>query len=126
MLSNVRDISKKFCKDFDIPYCQIYYVDVIEKVAGYGDLYGVYIPLAPYHMLVLNETNHIVIVIHELTHHLEEIYYNNENDSFHGYSFQLAKKRVKKWCIKNLSSKADWKIPLSASFTEKEMMNFRL
>jgi len=126
ILKEARGISKKFCNDFDIPYCEIYYVDRLDDMEC-GEVFGVYIPLKPHHMLVLQDVNHIVIIAHELTHHLQEISYGiNEGEYDHGYHFQLAKRKAKKWFINNVSSKSDWKLPFSARFTEEDMNKFKI
>ena len=40
-LKEARDLSKWFCKDFNIPYCEVYFVDQIN-----GNFWGLYIDLA--------------------------------------------------------------------------------
>lgn len=118
-----RDISKKFCKDFKVPYCEIYFVDKL------GSCWGLYSWLDPAHMLVLkNNPCMIGIVMHELTHHLQSHQYpiNSMKESHHGYTYQLSKKKVVKWCNKNLSDKPNWRLPLQANPNNKDMKNFRL
>ena len=125
-----RQLSEAFCKDFDLDYCQIYYVDVIgaDKKEPY---YGVYSYLYPSTILILDtykNKNKLGILMHELTHHLEREYYSEEldydADAAHGYHYQLAKRRVIKWCENNISDKADWSIPLGANV--KDTVTFKL
>ena len=116
-----RALSLEFCNHFDISYCQIYIVDIVDDVA-----YGQYCYLSPQHILILDKRyiNKIGILMHELTHHLEhEIY---EVGKPHGYSYQLAKKRVIRWCEKNISIKPDWKKPLGAFQNLEDMLAFKL
>jgi hypothetical protein len=124
---NARRLSKHFCNDFDIQYCDVYYVDRL------NDAYGEYIYLNPPHMLILDKPkviNKIGIVIHELTHHLVAQDYINEklesDTSEHGKYYQLAKKRVIRWCKKNISEKPNWKKPLGKYQHTKDMKKFKL
>jgi len=120
---DARKLSKLFCNDFKLPYCQIYYVDVLE-----GGSYGIYCEYTPPHILMIDYTmNSIGILIHELNHHLVARHYAYENEfSSHGYPYQLAKIRVIKWCYHNISKKADWSLPLKAYQTEINMRKFRV
>ena len=130
-LTESRQLSRIFCKDFDLDYCQIYYVDVIgaDKKDFY---YGVYSHLFPSSILILDtykNKNKIGILIHELTHHLEREYNDRldyDPDAAHGYHYQLAKRRVIKWCEKNISDKADWNTTLGANISDKDMTAFKL
>ena len=121
-LITARLLSKKFCKDFDIPNCQIFFVDYLE-----GGHWGEYINLIPCHILIVeNHPNRIGVLMHELTHHLENANYDNYENSSHGYSYQLAKGRVVTWCRKNISKKPNWYLPLQGRFDPKEMVKFKL
>ena len=74
-LKGARALSFEFCRDFDIDYCEIYYVDRLD------DAWGVYVHLHPPHILVLKHViNRIGIVMHELTHHLEYQQYDNHQE----------------------------------------------
>lgn len=120
-LWEAREISEKFCNDFNIPYCEIYYVDrIIDSV-------GVYIWLDPPHILMLNNyASKIPLLMHELIHHLDSCLYSTVilNHSSKGYI--LAKKRVITWCKKNISNKANWNIGLKARDNKVEMKKFQL
>lgn len=141
-LDDARRLSEIFCKDFNLQYCEIYYVDRIQDdkdtpiwKRGKGTTTALYSSLDPPHILVVkNVLNPLGITIHELTHHLEVYGYDDdaENaedikvDGMHGYFYQLAKKRVIRWCKKNISNKPNWNLPLKAIYTETEMRKFRM
>ena len=119
-LKKARILSEKFCNDFNLPYCEIYFVDRIE------DAYGIYIRLEPEHILIKEHVvNRIGILVHELTHHLEHIQYDLDINQ-HGYPYQLAKKRVIKWAKEWISSKPDWRIPLKGIIIIEENVKFKL
>jgi hypothetical protein len=120
-LWEARELSEKFCNDFGIDYCEVYYVDRLK------DALGVYIWLDPPHMLVVkNYKDKIAIVMHELIHHLDSQVYDTMilNHSTQGYL--NAKKRVITWCKNNISSKADWNKGLKAQQFDHEMKKFQL
>jgi hypothetical protein len=141
-LDDARRLSKIFCENFNIQYCEIYYVDKIQDdldtpkwKKGKGTTLALYSSLDPPHILVVeNVLNPIGVIIHELTHHLEVYDYEDDDenienihlDGMHGYFYQLAKKRVITWCKKNISDKANWNKPLMAIHTETEMRKFRV
>lgn len=78
------------------------------------------------HILMLNKLlNPIGVLIQELTHHLECQEYGFDGKN-HGYNYQLAKKRVIKWCEENISSKPDWRLALKAKINEEEMREFEI
>ncbi len=123
-LTDSRALSRQFCKEFDISYCQVYLVDLVDDIA-----YGQYCYLSPPHILLLDtykNKNKIGILMHELTHHLEHELYEVDRQKPHGYPYQLAKKRVIRWCEKNISIKPDWKKPLSAFQKDEDMIAFKL
>jgi len=110
--NEARELSKIFCKDFGLQYCEIYYVDRIgnysctsiqQKKEKY--ICGLYIGLDPPHILTLNNLDdQLDVLIHELVHHLQENDYEiKDGETQHGYSFTLAKRRVIRWCKKNIS-----------------------
>lgn len=138
-LNDARELSKQFCNNFKLQYCEIYYVDRIQDDSdtpiwkkGKDNTTALYSLADPPHILIVETVlNPIGLVIHELTHHLEWYDYENERDKIcddgpHGYFYQLAKKRVITWCKKNISNKADWNSPLKAIHTETAMKKFRL
>ncbi len=127
-MTDARALSYKFCKDFDLPYCQVFYVDILTNEA-----YGQYCFLDPTNILLLDNyksLNKLGTLMHELAHHLE--CYGYESDLLqlglqnHGYNYQLAKKRVKKWCEKNISIKPNWNKPLNAFQDKKDMIAFQV
>lgn len=125
-LNKARQLSKSFCDDFNLTYCEIYYVDRL----GYR-IYGEYCSLFPHHILILNtkeNNNPIGIVIHELIHHLQYQEYLKEGEKYtdHGYKWSLAKKRVIKWCNENISNRPNWNKHLSAYNSQKDMQEFKL
>ena len=120
-LWEARELSEKFCEDFDVPYCEVYYVDRVK------DCVGLYIWLDPPHMLIDKKyKDKIAIVMHELIHHLDSQVYDTMilNHSTQGYL--NAKRRVITWCKKNISSKADWNKGLKSKQVDKEMNEFQL
>jgi hypothetical protein len=120
-LNDARKLSKIFCDDFGLPYCQVFYIDVLDGA------YAQYIYLSPPHILMEEKTlNRIGILMHELTHHLEYYNYETEDVPLHGYPYQLAKARVLRWCKINISSKANWKNTLGSIITVDDMKKFRL
>lgn len=132
-IQDARRLSEKFCKEFDLSFCQIYYVDVLkhEDKRNKKCFYGVYSYPAPSNILILDtyrNKNKIGILMHELTHHLECYGYYNVDwfNGGHGYHYQLAKKRVIRWCKQNISDRPNWNNPLFAITDEKEMIEFKL
>lgn len=126
-LTDARALSYEFCKDHDIPYCQIYYVDKV----GNGNDYGQYFYIDQGHILMQEKLHgRICVLMHELTHHLECKGYHlncgNTNESSHGYHYQLAKHKVVAWCRKNISKKPNWFKPLRAYQPKSDLVNFRL
>jgi hypothetical protein len=132
-LEDARRLSEKFCDDFSLSFCQIYFVDVLthEDKGNKKCFFGVYSFPAPSNILILDtytNINKIGILMHELAHHLECNAYHNINwfDGKHGYLYQLAKKRVITWCKKNISNRPDWNKPLLSKIYEKDMRAFKL
>lgn len=123
-INDARKLSRKFCKDFNIEYCRVNYVDNLDDPRTFGE----------YHFdekrieIIKNGVNKIGILMHELTHHIQNLIYtyNSQKDQFHGYYYQLAKKRVITWCKKNISNKTDWSIPLSAYINNDKMKKCKL
>lgn len=120
-LWEARDISEKFCEDFGVRYCEIYYVDRLENAVGY------YFWLDPPHILIHEKANGLIaILMHELIHHLDSYLYNTMilNHSTRGYL--NAKKRVITWCKKNISHKPNWNAGLKSIQNNHEMKKFQL
>ena len=120
-LWEARELSEKFCDDFNLEYCEIYYIDRLK------DALGMYIWLDPPHVLIVKSyKDKIAVVMHELIHHLDSQMYSSYvlNHSTKGYL--NAKRRVINWCKKNISSKADWSKGLKATQIDKEMNKFQL
>ena len=87
----------------------------------------IYIWLDPPHVLIEEKhKNKLATVIHELIHHLDSQKYSTLtlNHSTKGYI--NAKKRVIRWCKKNISEKANWNLGLKAQHCDKEMKQFQL
>ena len=121
-LHGARTISKKFCEDFNIIYCEIFYVDTL------GENLGVYCYLNPPHILIEDSKKNVCkigVLMHELTHHLEGWGYEYDIGT-HGYYFQLAKQNTVTWCRKNISSKPNWYLALKAVSLTEEMKDFKL
>lgn len=120
-LFEAREISKKFCEDFKIKYCEVYFVDKIDGC------WGVYINLHPPHTLLTDDKNPCMIgyLMHELTHHLDWCKYERIFLDHTG-SYQKAKKEVISWCRNNINSNANWELALKAIPDEKDMVKFRL
>lgn len=122
-----RDLSKKFCEDFNLNYCEIYFVDRIIHDKKYKKVYGMYMYYNPPHILMLNNLlNPIGILLHELTHHLECSQYDFDEEDSHTKTNELAKKRVIKWCKKNISENADWRLALKSRPKIDDMIRFKL
>jgi hypothetical protein len=122
-LNAARIISKKFCQDFNIPNCQIYYIDIFED----KDTMGLYYRLEPNTILMKEKQyNRIGTLVHELTHHLQHCIYDSYILKHSGSKWQTSKKKVLKWCKENISEKADWNGPLRAVSSIEETKKFKL
>ena len=125
-LKDSRKASLKFCEEFYLIYCQVYMVDILPD-----NTWGNYIYLDPPHILILDSylnINKLGVLMHELTHHLECQGYDGDyqDKPQHGYHYQLAKKRVIRWCNKNISTKPDWNKPLCAIYRKDDMKAFKV
>jgi hypothetical protein len=101
----------------------VYYVDAFHD----EDDYGIYFKTSPSIMILEKCPNRIGVLMHELTHHLEYQKYDvKEEQSVHGYTYQLAKDRVERWCNKFISSKPNWAKSLGAYQDLKDMKEFKL
>lgn len=122
-LFEAREISKKFCEDLKIPYCEIYYVDKLDDC----HTLGLYFWVEPSHILLLEKAkNMITLLMHELTHHLDSCNYSTVILDHSSRGYILAKKRVITWCKKNISDKPDWNKALKCKYYNDEMKKFRL
>lgn len=98
----LRQISTVFCHDFKLVECFIYVVDILDE-----NVDGIYYPSAnernlnPKILLLKGKAN-IMTFFHELTHHLQSLYYGKYGQDHHGYTFTLAKLRVARWATKNV------------------------
>lgn len=99
----LRQITAVFCGDFNIIEPFVYVVDVLDE-----DVDGIYYPLSGgpdiQPKILLKEETDIMTFFHEIVHHLQYIIYYPKYgyDGQHGYTFQLAKKRVVTWARKNV------------------------
>lgn len=126
-LDEARNISKEVCDYFKICYCEVYYVDRLEP-----NTYGEYYYLEPQNILLLDDINinknPIGVLIHELTHHIQFKCYPmlDSEQSYHGYFYNLARKKIIKYCKKYISKNAEWKTPLKAYQNDQDMEKFKL
>lgn len=123
-LRKARQVSKEFCIDMQIGYCQIYYVDILSE----DNVIGEYIPVDPAHILILKQADQkIALLMHELTHHLDYCNYNSYGELNHSSKgYILAKKRVITWCKNNISINPNWSRALKCFNYDHEMRNFKL
>jgi hypothetical protein len=131
-LTDARALSEEFCEHFSLPYCEIYFVDRLVEVdlpiwkAMDIGAYATYTNSDPSFILIRQEIIAPVgILMHELTHHLEfKDYKGSENQVEHGYNFQLARKKVLKWC-NNINDTYNWRIPLKAKIRNEDLEVFQ-
>jgi len=114
--SQARKLSKRICEHFKIPPCNIWFLRLREneELSEDPDCLGWYSSkksnMPAYAMIEKFWSRKLIVVLHELTHHLAEESYSTAFDSMHGTPFQYAKKRMATWCRKNLTLtiKVDW------------------
>jgi hypothetical protein len=110
-----RKLVKRMCEDFYVPPCSIYYIDL----TFLGSCLGLYekasLDLTAYMLIERRWSRRLVLVLHEFSHHLQAELYTREEESHHGYGFQLAKGRVTTWAAKNISNNFDWFALLTAN-----------
>lgn len=105
-----RKLIKKICEDFEIQSCKVFYIDFHSVDC---DTIGLYINEEqgwdfPYMLIEKNWSRRLIIILHEICHHIQYEAYYNPKESSHGYGFQLAKSRVTTWATKNISDNFDW------------------
>lgn len=106
-LQTARKITEKFINHFELPKCHVYYVNNLLE-----DNRGLYFPFIPAQILISSKyKDRLGTLLHELCHHLVEHGYENE-DSFHGYQFDLARKRCITWAKTNIDPKLPYNLLL--------------
>lgn len=110
-----RTISKKVCKDFDISNCNVWFIIINDhKALGwYGEKTS---NMDAYMMIEKKWSRKLILVLHELTHHIQTEIYEDQNNkgSPHGYTFSLAKNRIATWTRNNISNNYDWESMLTS------------
>lgn len=117
--SKARNIVEKICKDFNTNQCNVYYVDL----TYYKDntFSGLYVPENEVHcayMLIEKAyDSRLLLVLHEISHHLQLNLYGNYPDfqdnypdfqDSHGATFELSKRRMATWAKHKISRSYDW------------------
>lgn len=119
-IGELKKVSRKFCKHFSLPYCDVYYINRISDDAH--TYYNIDSMKAAIHR---KTGSPIGMLMHELAHHMELNDYPVLEDG-HGYYFQLAIRRTIRWCQKHISAKHDWRIPIGGTPTSnKELRAFQ-
>jgi hypothetical protein len=107
--SKARKLLKKACIEFGVSPLNCFFVDINDSgtIGWYEEKHS---NLFAYAMVEKYWSRGLVIVLHELAHHIQEELYewSRLNDTMHGKAFQLAKSRVATWAKKNLSNDIDW------------------
>ena len=102
-----RKLVKQICEDLDLETCAVYFNDL----TFLGETLGIYEKesedLYAYMLIETRWSRRLVIVLHEVTHHLQNENYHDQG-STHGYGFQLAKGRIATWARDNISDHFDW------------------
>lgn len=112
--SKAMKLSKKICEHFKIPPCNIWFLAIHQNkelnedplAIGWYSCKKTNMPA--YAIIEKYWSRRLILVIHELTHHLAEESYSTSFDSMHGTPFQYAKGRMATWCRNNLTTKFDW------------------
>lgn len=104
--SKARKLIKRICNDLDLSPCNCWFIDIPESNNTLGWYSKSASNMLAYMMIEKNWSRRLVLVLHEITHHLQEEGY--EYDSPHGQSFQLAKRRIATWAKNNISDHFDW------------------
>jgi hypothetical protein len=104
--AGARSLVKRICNDFNIPICKIWFViiDDPDCIGWYSEIRS---NMFPYIMIEKNWSRKLVLVLHEITHHIQYELYPSDT-SHHGKYFQAAKKRVATWAKNNISDHWDW------------------
>ncbi len=107
--AKARTLSKKICKDFDIPECRIWFIlmNDPDTIAWYGMRSS---NMFAYIMIEKNWSRKLILTLHELAHHIQsELYlYSEEEDTPHGKTFTQAKNRIATWARNNINDHWDW------------------
>lgn len=104
-----RTLVKKICEDFELPTCQVFFIDVTSldnmTLALYveSDFSSNGVPA--YMLIEKRWSRRLVLVLHEVIHHLQNIKYDGMG---HGYKFGLARGRIVTWAKHNISDNFDW------------------
>lgn len=103
-IKTLRQITTVFCYDFNIIEPLVYVVDVLDD-----GIDAIYYPLSggsdkQPKILLAEKLSDIMTYFHEITHHLQDMVYYPKYGytDIHGYTFQLAKRRVATWATKNV------------------------
>jgi hypothetical protein len=108
--AKARTLSKKICKDFDIPECRIWFISINDPdTLGW---YGMKSPnMYAYIMIEKNWSRKLILTLHELAHHIQAELYSkeeDEEDTPHGKTFTQAKNRIATWARRNINDNWDW------------------
>jgi hypothetical protein len=108
--AKARKIIKQICEHFNVSQCKVWFIDIDDpKTIGW------YEPLSEnmyaYMMIEKKWSRRLILVLHEITHHIQEEIYNIKSP--HGKEFQLARSRVATWVRNNISKNFDWESMLS-------------
>lgn len=111
--SKARKLVKKFCNDFCISQCRVWFIH-IDDPTTLGWYEHESDNMFAYMMIEKKWSRRLVLVLHELTHHLQREVYS-QIDSPHGNSFTLARSRLHTWAKKNVSDHFDWESLIKAT-----------
>ena len=114
--AKARTLSKKLCKDFDIPECRIWFISINdpETIAWYSEKRP---NMFAYIIIEKVWSRRLVLTLHELTHHVQAELYSEYTDTPHGKTFTQAKNRIATWARNNINDHWDWE-SLLTRFTE--------
>lgn len=103
--AGARSIVKRICNDFKISNCNVWFIIINdpECVGWYSEKIS---GMSAYMMIEKNWSRRLVLVLHEITHHIQSELYSF--DSSHGKYFQAAKRRMATWAKNNISDDWDW------------------
>jgi hypothetical protein len=118
--SKARDLADYCCDYFDISPINVFFVRFmdhpeVEDPKAVGWYSSTKSNLPAYTMIEKNWSRRLVVLLHELTHHLQEEKYSTLFDSMHGYSFQLAKRRIARWANKAISKEYHWQFLIQST-----------
>jgi len=103
--AKARLLVKRICNDFKIDICNVWFIIINDPncIGWYSQATS---NSSAYMMIEKNWSRKLVLVLHEITHHIQNELY--ADDTSHGKGFQLAKKRVATWAKNNISDDWDW------------------